>query len=79
MTRRVREVRKAAAASAAAADSSLHPSFLAAGSSGPEFVLSVGDNFYQEGLLSPEDPAFDASFVDVYSTPELVRRRVFFS
>jgi len=76
MTRRVREVREAAAAATGkSSSSSFHPSFLAAGSSGPEFVLSVGDNFYQSGLLSPEDSAFDESFVDVYSSPELVKKR----
>ena len=87
MTRRVREVREAAAAAAAAAkgggsrpppsssSAGFHPSFIAAGPAGPEFVLTVGDNFYQEGLLSPEDPAFEESFVEVYSSRELVRER----
>ena len=56
-----------------------HPRFLAAGGpgGGPEFVLTVGDNFYGSGLLSAEDPAFDESFVDVYSSPELVGDEVF--
>ena len=94
MTRRVREVREAAAVAGSSSPSSVdldldlehqqrggfgfHPSFLAAGSKGPEFVLTVGDNFYQSGLLSAEDPAFEESFVDVYSSPELVRESFFF-
>ncbi|EFN52564.1 hypothetical protein CHLNCDRAFT_32423 [Chlorella variabilis] len=36
-----------------------------------DFVLSTGDNFYPSGLLSPEDPAFDASFTSIYHQPSL--------
>ena len=37
----------------------------------PDFVISVGDNMYPSGLSSPEDAAFDASFVQPYSAKSL--------
>ena len=36
-----------------------------------DFVLSVGDNFYESGLTSVLDPQFEASFKDVYTAPSL--------
>ena len=36
-----------------------------------DFVLSVGDNFYESGLTSVLDPQFDTSFRDVYTAPNL--------
>lgn len=42
----------------------------------PEFVVSVGDNFYPSGLTSVDDANFDQSFKAVYHQPELqVRNR----
>jgi hypothetical protein len=38
---------------------------------GIEFVISVGDNFYDTGLTGADDPAFTASFTDVYTSPSL--------
>jgi tartrate-resistant acid phosphatase type 5 len=37
----------------------------------PEFVVSVGDNFYPSGLTSVDDANFAQSFTDVYRQPEL--------
>jgi len=34
----------------------------------PSFVVSTGDNFYPEGLLSADDDQFFRSFVDVYGS-----------
>ena len=36
-----------------------------------DFVVSVGDNFYESGLTSVLDSQFDASFRDVYTAPGL--------
>ena len=36
-----------------------------------DFVVSVGDNFYESGLTSVLDPQFDTSFRDVYTAPNL--------
>lgn len=33
----------------------------------PAFVISVGDNFYPNGVASIDDPAWQASFEDVYT------------
>ena len=37
----------------------------------PAFVVSVGDNFYEGGLNSLDDPEFKQSFTDVYNHPSL--------
>ncbi|KAL3162377.1 hypothetical protein ABBQ32_010055 [Trebouxia sp. C0010 RCD-2024] len=37
----------------------------------PDFILSVGDNFYESGLLSVNDPQFMSSFTNVYNAPSL--------
>ena len=37
----------------------------------PDFVVSTGDNFYEWGLVSVDDPAFDRSFKDIYTQKEL--------
>ena len=37
----------------------------------PEFIISVGDNFYESGLISAEDQQFDTSFTNVYSAKSL--------
>ena len=35
------------------------------------FVISVGDNFYEDGLTGVNDTAFDTSFSDIYTAPSL--------
>jgi tartrate-resistant acid phosphatase type 5 len=37
----------------------------------PEFVASVGDNFYETGVKSTNDPKWKSSFEDVYTAPSL--------
>ncbi|KAL4420414.1 hypothetical protein ABPG75_010070 [Micractinium tetrahymenae] len=37
----------------------------------PQFVVSVGDNFYPHGLSSTEDSLFNESFMGVYTAPGL--------
>eukprot|EP01023_Acetabularia_acetabulum_P038743 TRINITY_DN370_c1_g1_i2.p1 TRINITY_DN370_c1_g1~~TRINITY_DN370_c1_g1_i2.p1 ORF type:complete len:380 (-),score=61.04 TRINITY_DN370_c1_g1_i2:622-1761(-) len=37
----------------------------------PEFVISTGDNFYDNGLRSANDPQFQTSFQNVYSNAGL--------
>jgi acid phosphatase len=37
----------------------------------PSFVISVGDNFYDYGVNSTEDPYWQHDFVDVYTDPAL--------
>ncbi|GMI75404.1 purple acid phosphatase 3 [Hibiscus trionum] len=41
---------------------------------GIDFVISTGDNFYEEGLASPYDPAFGHSFTNVYTASSLQRQ-----
>jgi tartrate-resistant acid phosphatase type 5 len=36
-----------------------------------DFVVSVGDNFYEEGVQKPTDNQFKTSFVDIYKAPSL--------
>ncbi|CAK9863719.1 unnamed protein product [Sphagnum jensenii] len=36
-----------------------------------DFVISAGDNFYQHGLIGPEDQKFSDSFTDIYTAPSL--------
>jgi tartrate-resistant acid phosphatase type 5 len=35
------------------------------------FVISVGDNFYEDGVVDVDDPQWKTSFDDVYSAPSL--------
>ncbi len=35
------------------------------------FVISVGDNFYKNGVTGVDDPAWKTSFEDIYSAPSL--------
>ena len=36
---------------------------------GSQFVISVGDNFYEDGVSSVTDPQWKTSFEDVYTAP----------
>ncbi|XP_042046765.1 purple acid phosphatase 4-like [Salvia splendens] len=36
-----------------------------------DFVISTGDNFYDDGLIDVNDPAFHQSFTDIYTAPSL--------
>jgi acid phosphatase len=42
-----------------------------AGQIGARFVISVGDNFYDDGVTGVDDPAWKTSFEDVYRAPSL--------
>ena len=42
-----------------------------AGRLGAEFVVTTGDNFYDDGVRSVEDPQWRTSFEDVYHHPSL--------
>jgi len=37
----------------------------------PQFIISVGDNFYEDGVASVDDPQWQTSFENVYSAPSL--------
>ncbi|XP_027342125.1 purple acid phosphatase 3-like [Abrus precatorius] len=39
-----------------------------------DFVISTGDNFYDNGLTGVHDPAFEESFTKVYTAPSLQRK-----
>eukprot|EP00850_Spirogloea_muscicola_P026021 SM005233S17869 [mRNA] locus=s5233:179:937:- [translate_table: standard] len=41
---------------------------------GSQFVISVGDNFYEEGLAGADDPMFTQSFTDIYTAKSLQRQ-----
>jgi acid phosphatase len=38
---------------------------------GAKFVISVGDNFYEDGVASVDDPQWQTSFENVYRAPSL--------
>ena len=44
---------------------------VAAQNIGARFVISVGDNFYEDGVVSTSDPQWRASFENVYSAASL--------
>lgn len=39
-----------------------------------DFVISVGDNFYEDGLKADSDPSFEASFSHIYTHPSLQKQ-----
>ncbi|CAI0458248.1 unnamed protein product [Linum tenue] len=39
-----------------------------------DFVISTGDNFYDDGLTGVDDPNFDHSFADIYTAPSLQKQ-----
>lgn len=47
--------------------------------SGLAFMLTVGDNFYQRGVESADDPLWEDVFEDVYDDPALARAPVYAS
>lgn len=36
-----------------------------------DFIISTGDNFYEDGLTGVDDPAFNESFTKIYTAPSL--------
>ncbi len=44
---------------------------IAAGNLNARFVISVGDNFYEDGVASATDPQWQSSFEQVYAAPSL--------
>ena len=36
-----------------------------------DFVISTGDNFYENGLTGTDDQAFEQSFTDIYTAKSL--------
>jgi tartrate-resistant acid phosphatase type 5 len=44
---------------------------IAANASKAQFVISVGDNFYEHGVASTDDPQWQKTFEDVYTAPSL--------
>ncbi|GMN38343.1 hypothetical protein TIFTF001_007573 [Ficus carica] len=39
-----------------------------------DFVISTGDNFYDDGLVGVDDPAFHSSFSNIYTAPSLQKQ-----
>ncbi|XP_043806752.1 purple acid phosphatase 3 isoform X2 [Manihot esculenta] len=39
-----------------------------------DFVISTGDNFYENGLMGVDDPAFVESFTKIYTAPSLQKQ-----
>ncbi|KAE8697836.1 Purple acid phosphatase 17 [Hibiscus syriacus] len=39
-----------------------------------DFVVSTGDNFYDNGLSGPQDPVFEQSFTNIYTANSLQKR-----
>ncbi|KAF2316671.1 hypothetical protein GH714_042012 [Hevea brasiliensis] len=39
-----------------------------------DFVISTGDNFYEDGLTGVDDPAFFESFTNIYTAPSLQKQ-----
>lgn len=48
-----------------------HQMAAAAGETGAKFVIAVGDNFYEDGVTSVDDPQWQSSFEKVYTAPSL--------
>ena len=44
---------------------------IAAEAAGAKFVVAVGDNFYENGVASVDDPQWQSSFEKVYTAPSL--------
>lgn len=39
-----------------------------------DFIVSTGDNFYDDGLIDDEDPLFVESFSEVYTAASLQKQ-----
>ena len=39
-----------------------------------DFVISTGDNFYENGLKGVHDPAFENSFTNIYTSKSLKKQ-----
>lgn len=39
-----------------------------------DFIISTGDNFYDDGLTGVDDAAFFESFVNIYTAPSLAKQ-----
>lgn len=39
-----------------------------------DFVISTGDNFYEDGLTGIDDPNFYESFTNIYTAPSLQKQ-----
>ena len=39
-----------------------------------DFVISTGDNFYDDGLTGIDDPAFENSFSKIYTAKSLQKQ-----
>ena len=39
-----------------------------------DFVVSTGDNFYEDGLTGVDDKAFEESFTDIYTSKSLQKQ-----
>ena len=39
-----------------------------------DYVISIGDNFYEDGLRGVDDPAFYDSFTNVYTSQSLQKK-----
>jgi acid phosphatase len=44
---------------------------IAANANKPQFIISVGDNFYERGVASTEDPQWEKTFENIYTAPSL--------
>src|SRR5436190_13282726 len=41
----------------------------------PDFILFLGDNFYDDGVTTPDDSIFKTHFYDIYSNPAFAALR----
>ena len=39
-----------------------------------DFVISTGDNFHEDGLTGVSDPAFNESFINIYTASSLQKQ-----
>jgi len=39
-----------------------------------DFVISTGDNFYEDGLTGVDDKAFEQSFTNIYTAKSLQKK-----
>ncbi|XP_074345800.1 purple acid phosphatase 3-like isoform X2 [Apium graveolens] len=51
-----------------------HQMGIIAGKLDIDFIISTGDNFYDDGLTDENDPAFEESFSNIYTAPSLQKQ-----